>query len=97
MERVTHYKAVYAYNESFLGVGRTDEEAIENTKSLLSHREIENMKVLKEPEKDGDFTIVTITSAAKLYLDKWGGDPDLVKLDDRIYYSPEEIEEENDW
>lgn len=87
---------MYAYNESFLGVGVTDEEAIENTKPLLNSYEIQNMKILKQPEKDGDFIIVTITSEAKLYLDTWGGDPNLIRWDDGIYYSPDEIEEEDD-
>jgi hypothetical protein len=89
------FRAVYAYNESFLGVGRTDEEAKENTIPLLSCRE--ELKIVPEPKQTGDMVIVTITGKAKLYLEKWGGDPDLVLCDDGVYYSPEEVEDTEPW
>jgi hypothetical protein len=80
------YSAVYQYGYAIFGVGKTDEEAIEDAKQYADEFEI------KEGQPNsGDMILIKISEALYNKVNEIGGDIAIEEGERGVYYLPEEI------
>lgn len=89
------YKAVYQYGYAIYGVGKTDEEAIEDAK-LYADNDVDWWTDIDYSSRvDGKMILIDISKALFDTVKMCGGDVRMEKDEDDVYKLPEEIEEGN--
>lgn len=88
------YKAVYQYGYAIFGIGKTEEEAIEDAKQYADDTEDWWSDIGYGSRNDGDMILIDISKALYDKVAEYGGDVKMEKDEDDVYKLPEEIEED---
>ena len=87
------YKAVYQYGYAIFGVGKTEEEAIEDAKQYTDYDEEWWTDIDYSSKIDGKMILIDISRALYEKVMKSGGDVKIERDEDDVYKLPEEIDE----